>query len=156
MIDKSRSDKPLSDLDFCIKFSDVAFEQLDKVDDDPTKLAEPYKTFVLVYNAQGVIDNGGFKYFFENDWPTKTPYSEFADAYHRIGRIEAASALRSAAASFGMERPEFDCDARREYMNKHYDAGKFGVKGWNDCVCGDEQVWTDLAKWTRSQLASKR
>jgi hypothetical protein len=155
MIDISPSDKSLSDEDFVDKFSVIAFKQLDKVDDNPMKLAEPYKTFVLVYNAQGVIDNGGFKYFFENDWPTQTPYSEFADAYQRIGRTEAASALRAAAASFGMDRPEKQCDARREYMDQHYDADKYEITGWNDCVCGDEQVWTDLAKWARSQLASK-
>lgn len=26
-------------------------------------------------------------------------------------------------------------------------------EGWNDCVCGDEKVWSDLATWVRNYFA---
>ena len=143
---------PLSDDEFLDKFSRIAFRHLDAVDDDPFRLEEPYKTFIFVYNAQGVIDNGGLRYFFENDWPDNWAYSEFADSYMRIGREDLANILRTAAASFGIDQPESDCDARRAYMEEHFDADKHEITGFDDSICGDKQVWSDLVKWTRPQV----
>jgi hypothetical protein len=48
---------------------ELASRHLRRVGGDPRRLSEPARTLVLVYGAQGVIDNGGFRYFFENDWP---------------------------------------------------------------------------------------
>lgn len=43
------------------------------------------RTVALVLIGQAAIDNGGLKYFFENDWLEGVTYSHFADAYERIG-----------------------------------------------------------------------
>ena len=131
------------------KMSDIAFEKMDAADDDLSAVEEPYRTVAIIYAAQGVIDNGGLVYFFENDWPRTPSYSVYADAYERIGRLEAAKAIRDAAASFGIDSPETKIDARRQFIEKHYNEDEFGVDGWNDCVCGDEKVWSDLANWIR-------
>lgn len=138
------------------KLSGVAFQRLSEVDDDPARVEEPYRTIAIVYSAQGIIDNGGLRYFFENEWPHKPPYSEFADAYERIGRVDAANALRSAAASFGVARPERDREMRRAYIEENHDEATFGVRGWDDCICGDEQVWKDLAAWARTYPEARR
>ncbi len=32
-------------------------------------MPHPRRVFAMIYSAQGTIDNGGFQYFFECDWP---------------------------------------------------------------------------------------
>ncbi|WP_379716993.1 hypothetical protein [Haloferula chungangensis] len=39
--------------------SEIAFGKLTEADDQMEQLEEPYKTIVIVYSAQGIIDNGG-------------------------------------------------------------------------------------------------
>ena len=70
--------------------STEALERLESVDSDPLCLPEPWKTIVVTYSVQGIIDNGGFTYFFENDWPNNKPYEEFALAYDRIRKHDMA------------------------------------------------------------------
>lgn len=130
--------------------SDEAFRRMSAVDDNLQRMEEPYRTIAIIYSAQGVIDNGGLVYFFANDWPHRPPYSEYADAYERIGCIDAANALRSAAESFPIERPELHREQRRAYIEANYEESTFEVKGWDDCICGDEQVWKNLAAWART------
>ena len=130
---------------------DEACEMMDDFDDDVSRLEEPYRTVAIIFSAQGIIDNGGFCYFFENDWPHCPPYSLFADAYERIGRIKGASAIRSAVASFGFETPETNLEGRRKFMEQNYNEEEFEVSGWEDCLCGDQKVWSDLAAWVKSQ-----
>jgi hypothetical protein len=146
----------MDDEQLLAELSDAAFKKMSEVDDDLSRMEEPFKTIALVYSAQGIIDNGGLRYFFENDWPHKPPYSEFADAYERIGRADLANALRSAAASFPIERPELHRDKRRDYIEENYDETTFGVRGWDDRICGDAQVWKDLAAWARAHRRAGR
>jgi hypothetical protein len=61
---------------------------------NPLDLPEPLATTWAVVTSQGVIDNGGLQYFFENDWPASVTYSVFSDAYRTIGGIEAADLYR--------------------------------------------------------------
>jgi hypothetical protein len=139
---------PITDKELLNKASDIAFKKLAGADYRMESVEEPHKTVVIVYSAQGVIDNGGMAYFFENDWPNNPPYSVFADAYERIGRADAAKALRDAVKSFGVPNPENNCKARREYMEAHQ--GRFNGMVWDDCICGDEKVFECLAQWVRS------
>ena len=126
-----------------------AFAKLAEVEEDPCKLEEPHRTLVLVTSAQGLIDNGGLWYFFESDWPGTPPYSLFAEAYERIGRTEAGAALRHAALSFGIAEPEKHAKERIAYMEQHYDEDALSVRGWDDSLCGDSEVWSDLLRWAR-------
>ena len=141
----------MNDEEYLDAFSDLAFAELDDADGDITKLDDPLHTAAIIFAAQGVIDNGGLRYFFESNWPYHPPYSVFADAYERIGRLAAASAIREAAATFGVDDPEHHCDLRCDYIDEHYDSDTYEVIGWNDCICGDEEVWTDLTAWLKSQ-----
>ena len=68
-----------------------AQQMLTSVDDDMSRLPESVRIFLLVNGAQGVIDNGGYNYFFEADWPGTPPYEVFADAYEAIGCIRQAA-----------------------------------------------------------------
>lgn len=144
----SQNSTPITDHELLDKVSDIAFNKLTDADDQMESIEEPYKTVAIIYSAQGVIDNGGMVYFFENDWPNNPPYSVFADAYERIGRTDAAKALRAAEKSFNVPNPEKNRKARRDYIKAHQD--RFEGMVWDDCICGDEKVFEDLALWVRS------
>src|SRR3954462_213387 len=72
------------------------------------QLKEPLLTVWAVEQAQGIIDNGGFQYFFENDWPENPEYSLFVDAFRRIGAAEAADCIQDAASMFPSSTPQLD------------------------------------------------
>jgi len=74
---------------------------------------------VVVFAAQGYIDNGGFIYFFEGDFPGDPPYSVFADAFRAIGADESAECIEVAASEFPFSDPHLHGDARRDYLREH-------------------------------------
>ncbi len=84
-----------------------------------------------------MIDNGGFKYFFESDWPHNPSYTTFSEAYRRIGKTEAGDAIEYAAKSFGIQTPERNEAFRNEFMEKqfgsHETEGEWTVE-WDDCI----------------------
>ena len=127
--------------------SDRAYVAIEEAAGDPRLLLEPHRTFYGVYHAQGIIDNGGLCYFFENDFTHHPPYSYFADAYRQIGCARAATAIETAAASFGVRHPERDVDKRRRYIEGNYDEEQHTVPGWDESVCGDESIFPALARW---------
>ena len=46
---------------------------------------------IVVYAAQGIIDNGGFQYLFESDFPGCPPCSLTVPAFRRNGAREAGA-----------------------------------------------------------------
>ncbi|QDU27452.1 hypothetical protein ETAA8_25400 [Anatilimnocola aggregata] len=134
--------------------STIAFEKLKVAGGEISLLDEPFRTVALVFSAQGVIDNGGLNYFFESDWPGNPSYSLFADAYRRIGSVDAANAIQDAATSFGISFPERDSKLRNEFMEKQFGADGAWEVQWDDAVCGDERVWSNLEKWIRSNTGN--
>jgi len=129
--------------------SDLAFSELEKVDDQILRLPEHLQTVAIIYSAQGIIDNGGLRYFFENDFPDNPPYSVFVEAYKRIGSKGAAKDLLDAVKSFPFEDPHLKDEERNEFIETNYDEKKREVTGWNDSLCGDQRIWDNLAKYIR-------
>ena len=83
----------------------------------PYNRGEQLLTVWAIEQAQGIIDNGGFQYFFENDWPENPSYSVFVDAFRRIGAQEAADCLQDAVELFPSTSPHLDYQMRRSYMD---------------------------------------
>jgi hypothetical protein len=81
------------------------------------RLAEPLLTCWAVVKAQEVTYNGGFQYFFENDWPDKPNYRVFIDAFRRIGADEAAMWLEEAVDQFPFSDPHLHYERRREHLS---------------------------------------
>ncbi|MCE3019225.1 MAG: hypothetical protein ACK56W_22085 [Pirellula sp.] len=82
----------------------------------------------------------------------KYPYEEFALAYERIGKQDAAIAIRNAVAAMGIENAEHSIDERRAYIERNGNDHNPSVAGWDDdAILGDETVMTSLADWIRSQ-----
>ena len=116
-------------------------------EDDLRLLPESVQTFVLVYAAQGVIDNGGYFSFFDSDWPNSPPYSDFIDAYAKIGCKAQSKDFKRVVSSFPFTDPHLKPDERQKYMDDNYDEDNFEIKGWGDMLCGDEEVWQKLATY---------
>jgi hypothetical protein len=84
----------------------------------PYKLTRPLFVAWAVEKAQGITDNGGLQYFFENDWPDNPPYSIFINAFREIGAREAADCLQKAVDNFPFPNPHLDYEKRREHLEK--------------------------------------
>jgi len=120
---------------------------------DMTHLPEPVRIFLLVNGAQGVIDNGGYKYFFGADWPDNPPYEEFISAYEAIGCKSQAVDLRRVLATFPFAKPELHKDQRKAFIDENYDSEAYSVRGWGDALCGDKEVWRKLANYYEAHKA---
>lgn len=125
--------------------ADFAFARLDLAGGDPLTLPLPLQTVVLLYAAQGRIDNGGFRYFFENDFSGNPPYQAFAEAYRRIGAITAADCLDQAVAVFTSDQPHLSQDKRNEFMDAMEESDDFF--GLDDRACGDKSIWQSLTQY---------
>ncbi|MCH2174217.1 MAG: DUF4375 domain-containing protein [Lentisphaeria bacterium] len=141
----------MTDEDLLELVSNISYELLEEYNGHLVKLKEPYQTIAIIYNAQGIIDNGGLPYFFENDWPGQPNYDIFINAYEKIGQDDSANALREVVQTFGFDQPEKHHARRNAFIKEYYDEQECEVTCWNDCICGNETVWAQLANWVRRQ-----
>ena len=123
----------------------VLFRRLKQVSDDPRKLPVVDQTVLAVYGAQGVIDNGGVRFFFESDWPGRPPYAFFVDAYRRIGARAATKGLERAVARLPGKRPHLAILQRNRFMDALKEEDAF----FDDKICGDVTVWAKLEEYVR-------
>jgi hypothetical protein len=123
---------------------------LEAANENASRLPEAVQVFLNVHGAQGTIDNGGFMYFFEEDWNGSPPYEDFIAAYETIGCIEQAADLRRVVATFPFSDPHLYRDKRREFMLARYDKSMYGIPEWGDSLLrtGDE-VWAKLARYCK-------
>jgi len=131
----------------CIHVDFIAQRMLSAANDDIAQLPEPVQVFLKVNGAQGVLDNGGFRYFFESDWPGNPPYEDFASAYEAIGCWKQATELRRVVETFPFPEPHLHKDKRNEYIEANYDPEKMHVRDWGDELCGDDEIWKKLAAY---------
>lgn len=130
---------------------EYAHGKLKSASGDLSKLPEPLQTVVLVTHAQGMIDNGGFRYLFETDQPGQPLYSVYSDAYRRIGALKAGDLLDLAVALFPFEDPQLSSDRRNSYMDSLDESDELFNIG--DEVCGDETIWLLLETYIRDNSA---
>src|SRR5262249_36399230 len=117
----------------------------------PLRLPLPLQTLVVIYSAQGVIDNGGLEYFFEANFPGRPPYSIFGLAYRRIGAIDAAECIEKAIAMFPFSEPHRRRRQRQRFLD-HDPPPEFRVL--SDRICGDDSVWERLSDYVEENQAA--
>jgi Domain of unknown function (DUF4375) len=142
----------MAEKSFLDRAAEYTYNELERLGGDPSKLDLPQQTAAILYSVQAIIDNGGFQYLFENDFPSDPPYSNFAEAYRRIGADAAAERLEKAVAMFPFESPHLHQDQRLSFMETLDEDSEFFELG-NE-VCGDEKVWTDLEAYAKTNAAS--
>ncbi|WP_145362730.1 DMP19 family protein [Stratiformator vulcanicus] len=115
----ANEDSPMADIDL----ADVTFERILKQhgdDVDPSKIAKPQQTVMLVYHSFGIIGNGGFQYLFEGDFPGDPEFLLTRQAYKTIGASAASAAFEKAFAVFPNSTPPADIDRRLEMWQSKY------------------------------------
>ena len=124
-----------------------AFEELERMRGNPADLELPEQTLVLIVRVQGIIDKGGFRLLFENNFPFCPPYSFFSAAYRRIGAIDAAICIDRAAFLFPFERPQEFKEMRNSFVDSLEDSHQIFELG--NQVSGDERIWSKLEDYVR-------
>jgi hypothetical protein len=132
---------------------DKSLAMLEKAKNDIDVLPDAVATFLLIHSAQGVIDNGGYRYFFESNWPSSPPYSRFIEAYRKIGCIKQGEELDRVVSTFPFDNPHLNEESRNKYIEDNLDEDEYEVIGWGDELCGDEDVWAQLEKFYTSHAA---
>lgn len=117
-------------------------------------LPVPLQTLLLVESAQGIIDNGGLAYFYESDFPHTPPYSDFAEAYRRIGAESAALCIEASSLMFPFEDPHFFEPLRELWLERLQADQTQEFARLNAQVCGDTTVWEKLAAYVQSNRAA--
>lgn len=74
------------------------------------------RPIITTGSTQGIIDNGGFPFLFECNWPGLTDWTIFADDYEAIGHKKAAAAFRAALALFPGGKPQRSLKQRRHHI----------------------------------------
>ncbi len=135
------------------EITDAIFAKFDAFGSDFDRI-EPWEAVVVrIYSAQGVIDNGGYRYFFEANFPGTPDYSVFVDAYRAIGCEAQADDLARVVTTFGFPDPHRDLALRLRYIEEYFDDEAYEVVGWGDALCGDPEVWTRVATYARSHAS---
>jgi hypothetical protein len=132
------------------KAAEAVYRDLDFVGGDPFRLSPEVQPIAILYTVQAIVDNGGFRYLFENDY--EQPYSVFAEAYRKIGATDAAEKLERAVARFPFENPHANRDGRIEFMDSVDESDELFLLG--DEVCGDERIWQLMEEYVRNRPGS--
>lgn len=89
-------------------------------DIDLMKVPEPERSFVAIYCAQGIIDNGGLRYFFESDFPTVDAYTIILQSYRNIGFPKLAEALEKVFTLFPNSLPHLNLYKRALFLEEYF------------------------------------
>lgn len=142
----------MTERDLLSEAAEYAFARFEAVEERLERLAEPLRTFVIVYSAQAIIDNGGLEYFFSNNFPDNPPYRLFISAYELIGAQQAAQAIDQSLGFFSMDRPERDQAARLAFIESLPEDDTHPFCRLSLQICGDERVWSCLETYVYEQL----
>ena len=145
----------MANRDILDRAASFAFRQLDAHNQVIESLSPQLQTFLRVYSAQGILDNGGLQYLFESDFDKQPPYSKFVEAYQSIGAVDAAQALSQAVALFPFADPHLDANRRQQTMDYLWnDDDSFGFGDLDNALCGNESVWSHLREFVEKHRSS--
>ncbi|GAB1270331.1 hypothetical protein NBRC116493_35850 [Aurantivibrio infirmus] len=107
------------------KFIDELFDFVIENGFNSQKSTPIEKTVVYIVTAQGIIENGGFKYFFESDFDDgKVSHEEIINYFKKIGSVNTASTLKKILEIFPNSKPQKNLYKRQEYIEKYIDSDK--------------------------------
>jgi len=124
-----------------------------KQDFDIDSIPEVEKNVVAVITAQTIIDNRGFKYFFESDFSSTPDYQLFVDAYRAIGAEESAQGITQALAFFPDNVPPVDANERQKHLAAIFDSAddhSQQISVHEGKIAGNEQNYAKAAAYIRN------
>ena len=138
---------------------DAAFGAM-KPAKDLRKVPDVLRNIAMVHAGQGIIDNGGLQYFFEQDFPGNPPYALFVEAYRAIGAVNVAVALERAVALFPFEDPHKHRKKRDHFLDSFNDdegnERKSPFEPFTRQICGNKDVWPLLKQYVKSNAKQLR
>jgi hypothetical protein len=99
---------------------------------------------IIAYNAQGVIDNGGFTYFFEADFPGKTHW-QVSQSFLRLGLPEHSKVIDEMLALFPDGQPPEDLEERSAFIGQRFHWHRNGDSNL-DVKSADNYFWDHSEK----------
>ncbi len=67
-----------------------------------------HKVCIMLHALQGIVDNGGFEYFFELSFKDNPVMDDFAAVFQAVGAHSSASAVREALRQSQLSEPKYD------------------------------------------------
>ena len=121
---------------------------------DINKLPEVPRNVVAVVTAQAIIDNSGFRSFFESEFDGKPDYQLFVNAYKAIGADESARAIESVLAMFPEGRPPENWRQKQKYLEEIFSqtSGSF-IASAQGKILGNDKNYVLTAKYVRENIA---
>lgn len=141
---------PNEDDDLLDRTADLVFAEVDPAASMGQLLPREREVFVMIYTAQGIIDNGGFQYLFECDFPGNPEYKRFSDAYREIGAGVIADLLDRAASLFPFTDAHLKRDERISYLRQHCVEADSPMGLLSGEAIGQRLVFTRLAEYVRT------
>ena len=108
---------------------------------------QPEKTVLLACWAMGIIQNGGFQFFYEG----ATNVDEVADAYECFGYHEAAEACRKSSSIFPNRVPPEEAHQRLQVLSSYQGHSNEFLRPLNEAVwkAGDADFEGAVASYIR-------
>lgn len=75
---------------------------------NPREASWVHKVCVMLHAAQGIIDNGGFEYFFESPFDSDPVMEDFPEVFETVGAHSSAEAVREAIRRSLSPAPKYD------------------------------------------------
>ena len=75
------------------------------------------KPVIYLVAATGIIENGGLRYFYENDFPDGVSHAEIAGCYRNIDMEKVAQLIEKSVAYFPSGHPQPDLDIRNNFLD---------------------------------------
>lgn len=90
----------------------------DSPDWNPANFTGPWFVVWAVVHSYGIVENGGLRYFFENDWPDGVTYDRFIQAYNTIGATHSATCLADVITQMFGDKHDMDVYSRRKILDR--------------------------------------
>jgi hypothetical protein len=134
------------DFDLANEFFKKVVRKAEKTGEDALTVKE--RVVLSIWHASGIIGNGGFQYFFEQDLNA----AEVADAYEKIGCLKCADLIRKVVAAFPVKIFKSGRDQRVEFIEQN--SAKF-YKLSSAFWAADKKMEKQLASYIRDHAAAR-
>ena len=92
---------------------------------NPTNATDSEKALIFVVTAPGILGNGGFRFFYENDFDNGlVSHEEIVSYFDKVGSHGTASILRKSLLPFPEAKPHCDLKLRRVFLDNFFDTEK--------------------------------
>ena len=124
-----------------------ALARMADVGNDLSMLPIEFQTIIRLETMQGIIDNGGLQYFYENDFPGNPPYEVFVDDLIRIDAHDHAEFLKSSIECFDIPDPHLDQQQRNARLAEIWGEKNQTFIEAENKLCGNKEIWIKLNEY---------